>query len=426
MNKHSIAMVAMIVGAVSAFAADGTGKKPLQCPQKDGCNCKSSVSPVLPKSVIVEGRNGVAIQRAIDEVAANETGGTVIVPAGEYPSGSIRLRSHVELQLAKGARIVGGTKSEDYFSFPLDVCKVTPEHSTRVFIYAWDAEDIAITGEGSIEGNGPAFFDHAKKWGSHWAKPACERPRMVQFVRCKGVRLNGVSFLDSPCWTMLIRLCEDVEVDGIRVYADQRIINSDGIDFDGCRRVRVVRSDFKTGDDCLIVRAMREKGSSDSVVCEDIVVSDCTLDSTCQAIRIGCPSDDTIRNVRFRNIRMSGRNGIYFNYPVRYLSNADCGFMDVRDVIFENFTGTSADSAIQIDVDPGIRLRAVRDITFRNFDVKSARPIRFVGNVHTPIENVRLENVTVNGVKQTDGVVAADCTASGELKRAASGSWEPR
>ena len=406
------------------FAADCSSEKPLRRPQKGEYNYKPPVDYVPKKFVTVGEKTGVAIQRAIDEVAANATGGTVIVPEGVYPSGSLRLKSHVELRLRKGARVIGGTKSEDYFSFPDEICAVKPERSAKVFVYAWDAEDIAITGEGSIEGNGPAFFDQTKKWGNHWAKPACERPRMVQFVRCKGIRLDGVTFLDSPGWTMLIRFCEDIEADGIRVYADQRIINSDGIDFDGCRRVRVAHCDFRTGDDCLIARAMREKGSTDPVVCEDFVVNDCTLDSTCQAIRIGCPSDDTIRNVRFRNIRMSGWNGIYFNYPARYLSNADCGFMDVRDVVFENFTGTCTGSAIQIDVDPGIRLRAVRDITFRNFDVKSAKPLRFVGNVHTPIENVRLENVTVNGARQADGVVAADCTAAGELKRSASGSWE--
>ena len=358
-----------------------------------------------------------AIQKAID-AAASAGGGCVVVPDGVYRSGSLRLRSHVELRLQKGASLVGGTKSEDYFSFPDEICKVKPEKSSKVFVYAWDEEDISVTGEGTIEGNGPAFFDPDKKWGRHWAKPACERPRMVQFVRCKGVRLRGVTFHDSPGWTMLIRLCEDIEADGIKVHADQRIINSDGIDFDGCRRVRVAHCDFKTGDDCLIARAMREKGSDKSVVCEDILVEDCTLDSACQAIRIGCPSDDTIRKVRFRNIRMTGLNGVYFNYPARYLSNADCGFMNVSDVVFENFTGSCTGSAIQIDVDPGIRLRAVRDITFRNFDVKSLMPLRFVGNIHTPIENVRFESVTVNGIRQPDGLVAADCrtgTAPGGL-----------
>ena len=377
------------------------------------------------RTVTVAEKTGAAIQRAIDEVAA-AGGGRVVVPAGEYPSGSLRMRSHVELHLEKGATVVGGDRSEDYFSFPVSVCAVRPEGSARVFVYAWDAEDIAITGEGAFEGQGPKFFDHSTLKGNarFWAKPACERPRMVQFVKCRGIRLEGVTFKDSPGWTMLIRLCEDIDVDGIRVVADQRIINSDGIDFDSCRHVRVTRSEFRTGDDCLIMRAMREAGSDEHMVCEDVLVSDCTLDSACQTIRMGCPSDDEIRNVTFRNIRARGWNGIYFDYPARYLRPTDDGYMNIHDIVFDGYTGDFKGSAMQIVVEPGVKIRGARDIVFRNFDVRTAKPPRFVGNVHSAIERVRYENVTVNGVRQPDGDVAADCTSAGPLVRPRRLSWE--
>ena len=383
-------------------------------------------SAAVAKDVVVEGRDGAAIQRAIDAVAA-AGGGRVTVPAGEYPSGSLRLRSHVELRIEKGAVVRGGTKSEDYFSFPTSVCSVRPENSARVFLYAWDEEDVAITGEGLVDGQGPAFFGPETRIPGRpfWAKPACERPRMVQLVNCRNVRLRGVTFKDSPGWTMLIRCCRNVDVEAVRVEADQRMINSDGIDFDGCRGVRVRNSDFRTGDDCLIMRAMREVGSDAQIVCEDVVCEDCRLNSACQCIRMGCPSDDTIRNVTFRNIRMTGRNGIYFNNPARYLRATDEGYLDVSDVRFENFAGELSDSAIQIDVEPGIRLRSVRDILFKDFDVKSARPLRFVGNVHTKFERVRFENVTVNGVRQPDGEAKGDFSEAGPLVRTAQ-SWETK
>ena len=376
------------------------------------------------KSVTVADKTGAAIQRAIDEVAA-AGGGRVIVPAGVYPSGSLRLKSHVELRLEKGATVVGGDKSEDYFSFPAEVCSIRPEGSSRVFVYAWDAEDIAITGGGTIEGQGPKFFDHSTiGYGRFWAKPPCERPRMVQFVNCRGIRLEGVTFKDSPGWTMLIRTCQDIAVDGIRVWADQRIINSDGIDFDGCRHVRVTRSEFHTGDDCIIMRAMREADSDARVICEDVVVTDCTLDSACQTIRMGCPSDDEIRNVTFRNIKAKGWNGIFFDYPARYLRPTDEGFMDIHDVLFDGYTGEFKAHAMQIVVEPGVKIRSARNILFRNFDVRTAKPPRFVGNVHSKFENVCYENVTVNGQRQPDGVVAADCSAAGPLVRKTGASWE--
>ena len=375
----------------------------------------------------VSGGTGREIQAAIDAVA-QEGGGRVVVSPGRYEVGSLRLRSGVELHLSEGALLLGSTRCEDYFSFPQEVCGVRPENSSRVLIYAWDEKDIAITGKGTVDCRGPAFFDHTKfAYGGNffWAKPKCERPRMVQFVGCRGIRLEGVTFKDSPGWTMFIRLCEDIAVEGIQVLAEQRIINSDGIDFDSCRRVRVSRSRFRTGDDCLIARAIREPGKADHAVCEDLTVVDCELDSACQCVRMGCPSDDTIRNVVFRNVKCRGCNGIYFNNPVAFLHPGDEGFMDIRNCTFENFTGEFTGSAIQIDAEAGVKLRAVRDITFRNFDVKSARPLRFVGNVHTRFENVVFDNVKVNGVRQKDGEVSGDYTEAGPLKRTYT-SWETR
>ena len=123
---------------------------------------------------------------------------------------------------------------------------------------------------------------------------------------------------------------------------------------------------------------------------------------------------------------MSGWNGIYFNNPVRYLRSTDEGYLDVSNVRFENFTGSMTGSAIQIDVEPGIRLRSVRDVLFKDFDVKSADPLRFVGNVHTKFVRVRFENVTINGVRQPDGDVAGDFSAAGPLVRTPSRSWESK
>ena len=255
-------------------------------------------------SLLAARAGGVDFQKLIDEAAA-KGGGRVVVPAGVHETKSLRLRSHVELHLEKGAVLRGSVRHEDYFDFPAEVCAVRPESSGLVLIYAWDEEDIAITGEGTVDGRGPEFFpgrNESPSFRGHWPKPVLPRPREVQFVRCRDVRLQGVTFKDSAGWTMLIRLCENVFVDGIRIDNDQRVINSDGIDFDACRHVRVGNSTFRTGDDCLILRAMREK-LGDVAVCEDVVVSNCVLDSACQTIRIGCPSDDTIRNAVFRNIR---------------------------------------------------------------------------------------------------------------------------
>ena len=398
---------------------------------------------------VVKGSTGKDIQQAVDAAAARG-GGMVYVPAGEYPTGTIWLKGGVELHLAKGARLLGRTKSEDYDDFPDEVCAIHPEGSKKVLLAAYDAKDIAVTGEGVIDGQGLEFFADKKiPWGRFFMKPPVERPRMVQFVRCRGVRLEGVTFKDSPCWTMLIRLCDDITVNGITVTADQRMINNDGIDFDGCRRIRVGNSTFRTGDDCLILRAMRDASTGTGrVVCEDVVVSNCTLNSACQTIRMGCPSDDTIRNALFKDIRAEGNNGIFFDYPTRYLRPDDEGYMDIRDITFDGYAGKFGESAVQIVSEPGVKVRAVDGIVFRNFDVESAKPLRLVGNAGHEIGRVTLENfrakvksgepleargckglifkgVTLNGAARPDGPVTTPAGSDEPLKRPAKPvSWE--
>ena len=98
--------------------------------------------------------------------------------------------------------------------------------------------------------------------------------------------------------------------------------------------------------------------------------------------------------------------------------------MDIHDILFENYTGDFDYEAIRMDVEPGIKVRSIRDITYRNVDVTARRGTHFVGNVHSKMDNVRFENVTVNGVREADGPVAADCSATGTLKRADGASWE--
>ena len=388
------------------------------------------------------------IQAAIDAAAA-AGGGRVTVPQGEHTVGSLHLKSGVELHLEKGAVLVGSVRSEDYDSFPAEVCSIRPENSSKVFVYAYDAEDIAITGEGTIDGRGPAFFDTSEasiQWGCY-PKPPVERPRMVQFVRCKNVHLQGVTFQDSPCWTMLIRLCENVDIVGIAITADQKMINNDGIDIDGCRHVRARDSVFKTCDDCLILRAMRER-PDEHVVCEDIAVSNCRLNSRCQTIRLGCPSDDTIRNAVFRDIVAEGNNGIFADFPVRYLRPDDEGFMDIGGITVENYRGAFTGSALQIVSEPGVKVRNIDRFVFRNLDVKSAHPLRFIGNRGCEIKSVLLENVsadvsaegepcivagcnglefrgvTLNGTRQPDGPVSSAPGSDAPLGQRVTISWE--
>ena len=367
------------------------------------------------------------IQKAIDGRAA-QGGGTVVVPPGVHNIGTIWLRSGVELHLEKGAVLNGSARQEDYDQFPRKDCPITPEFSDKALICAANAEDIAITGEGVIDGNGPAFYDTSKfvrGTSPFWRVPDLPRPRLVQFANCRRIRLSGVTFRDAAAFTMYVRGCEDFTVGHVAVVGDRRITNNDGIHMDGCRRVRIGDSSVNTGDDCIVLRAIRTRTDPERpVVCEDVVVSNCTLSSACQAIRIGCPSDDTIRNVVFRDIDMTGsRNGIYFGNHLYCVREADEGFLDATDILFENFRGVLTGRPIQILVDDGIKLRRIDRVTFRNVDVRGTGT-RYWTTIRSPFGSVRYENVTINGKRQPDGQVPVSKVSDAPFVRAPALTWD--
>ena len=336
-----------------------------------------------------------AIQAKIDAAAANG-GGRVIVGKGVHPCRTLYLKSGVELHLEEGAVILGGTKPEDYDdAMPLDqiytYSNAVPATVTRkAFIFAEEAHGIAITGKGVIDNSGTAFFDHRT-----WAKPThLLRPRTVIFLRCRDSRFDDVTFKDSPLWTMWLRFCENITVSRIRIEDEQKMINSDGIDFDGCRHVRVGDSYFKTGDDCVVLRAIRDERRRDvPVVTEDVVVSNCYFNTPCQGVRIGCPSDDTIRDAVFKNIEFHGSNAIGSQQPRHYLTTGDNGYLKTENILFENWTVRSFGHPLQLFVDNGIVLRDFGHMTFRNFTVKSKRLFMVRGNAGTHIRDMRFENI---------------------------------
>ncbi len=335
-------------------------------------------------------KNGM-IQQAIDAVHAGG-GGRVVLEAGVHPYATIYLKSNVELHLTAGARLQGSSNPSDYDDFSTELPN-SPEGSRKCLLAALDAENIAVTGPGEINGAGPDFYDRNVPEGSFFAKPPHPRPRMVQFYRCRNIRLEDTSFIDSPGWTMWLADCENVNIHRVKVEGNQQMINNDGIDIDACRNVSVSDSFFKTGDDCFILRAI-PKSPDREPVCENVTMTNCVLDSRCQGIRVGCPSDGTIRNCTFSNLVINGRgNGININNPKRYLRQGCQGNMNLHDVTFNNLTINSGRVPIWINVEEGIRLRSLGRMTFSNIRIKAPQPIRLDGCPETYIENVRFSEI---------------------------------
>ena len=341
---------------------------------------------------VPKAQTGAAIQSAIDAASA-VGGGRVVLESAVYPSGTLYLKSNVELHLPEGAVIRGGDRAADYDDVVDPRIGKRPEKSDKVFIACLFQTNVCISGKGVIDGQGVKFYDTTKfKWGMY-AKPASPRPRMIEFVGCRDVRFEDVTFKDSPGWTCWMRMCENFTARRVKIHADQLMINNDGFHIDGCRRVHIVGCDVKSGDDSVVMRSIVSP-NGDSAVCEDLLVEDCTLSSNCQCVRLGCPSDGTIRNGIFRRLKMSGVNGVVSEHPVRYLQDGDSGNLTMANILFEDCEIEARENPLLFHVEPGIALKSFGNTTFRNVKIKGKRPIRLEGNGFTWVENVKFENVS--------------------------------
>ena len=343
-------------------------------------------------------RDGKGIQKAIDAAAA-AGGGRVVLEKATYPSGTLYLKSNVELHLPEGTTLLGHDTPEGYDDVDDPRIGKLPENSKKVFIVAMDATNVAITGRGTIDGQGPKFYDRNIPPGrTFYLKPPHPRPRMVEMYKCRNVRFEGVLFKDSPGWTFWIRNCEDVLAKGIRIHGDQKMINNDGLHLDGCKRMRVLGCDFRTGDDSIVFRAIEPPDHDPyDALGEDLYVADCTIDSACQGVRLGCPSDNTIRKAVFTNCVFRGRSAVQSGHPVRYIRKGTGfpkGNCRMEDILFVDCSADVSGAPIRFFAEDGVALRKYGNVTFRRMTLKGGAAIELTGNPEAVVENVRFEDVT--------------------------------
>lgn len=253
----------------------------------------------------------VAIQRAIDECARAGGGVVQLLPGGRYLSSTLVLKDHVTFDIAEGATLVASTVRESY-------------REKGCLLFAERAEDIAITGRGTIEGQGsrgtyfPTLVEGAYSvpapflgyWNPLEAFPgtyaATGRPRMIILVACRRVRLADFRIHDAPTWTIHPIGCEDLLIDGITIDNSLLVPNCDGIDVDRCRGVRIANCAIRAGDDCLVIKTSRNFAMFGN--CEDVTISNCTLESSSAGIKIEPEGAGTIRNIIVSGCTISRSN----------------------------------------------------------------------------------------------------------------------
>jgi len=230
-----------------------------------------------------------AIQAAVDACAASG-GGAVYFSPGAYLSGTVFVRSGVALELEAGATLLGSKNLADYPAVNAKIRSYTDNYTDKSLIYAEQASGIAILGRGAIDGQGAAF-----------SGPYKLRPYLIRVVNCRNVLVEGVAIRNSPMWVQHYLASEGVEICNITVHSLVNH-NNDGIDIDGCQRVRISGCDIVSGDDAIVLKSTLDRP------CRDVVVNNCILSTRCNALKLGTESNGGFENIVVSNCAIYDTN----------------------------------------------------------------------------------------------------------------------
>ena len=359
--------------------------------------------------------NAPAIQAAIDK--ATKVGGRVIIPAGHFLSGTIVLKSNIDFHLDAGAVIIGSLNQEDILDFASlfeDDNKDTGWDG-GCFLFAYHEENITISGEGCIYGQGyRVFYDDDADHGAHQCplNVRAFRPRTTFLEDVKNLTIKDITFRDAAFWTLHMAGCQHVIVKDIRILNDVRGANNDGIDPDCCKDVLITGCIVETGDDAIVVKStkpMAEKYGS----CENIVISNCILSSRDSALKIGTETHGDIRNVLLSNciikdcsrgigiwardgatiedIHISNISGSVLKYADGDRTEGPAMWWGNGEPIFVNATYRNKQTT-----NPG----KIQNVTFDHVHLKAESSIFVAGEENARIENITITNVDITMCKQ--------------------------
>jgi len=253
--------------------------------------------------------NTGSIQRTIDRANA-AGGGTVIIPKGRFLTGMLQLKSNVTLHLASGAFLLGSTNPFDYTELPMKGHPKSPkqdDNSSLALLVAYRANNIAITGPGTIDGQGTAlalnidslYYLGKIKDPHHSSRPnETVRPKLLLFSTCKNVKIQEATLKNSACWGLSFELCDQLLLDKIRVI-NRAYWNNDGTDLTDCRNVRITNCDFNSADDGICLKSYYPGFSNDS-----FYIDNCTIRSGASAVKFGTASYGGFKNIVIDHIKI--------------------------------------------------------------------------------------------------------------------------
>jgi len=355
-----------------------------------------------------------AFQQAID-TAAQSDDGIVSVPPGEYLVCMLRMRSRVTLHLCPGAVLKACPDLELYPQQPRGHNK---DRQPYHLIYAEDCDDIGISGQGTIHGNGPAFWSGLVYPDMPWIKANAQRiSPLLEIRNCRNVVLKDFTIRDSPGWTIHPYNCDHVRIEGVTILNDMFGPNTDGIDVNGCRYVFISNCRIHGCDDNIIIKA-----TSDARASEYIMVTNCVLESNCAAIGLGAETASGIRHVTVSNCTVI--NSIRMLQIILW----DGGV--VEHIAFTNITGRAmtpigTDRAIHFDIQnydqttkrelPPGQCGILRHVMVSNVSCETRGRILLTARDGARMEHITLRDVQLVYPEVEDPAVAIPKSRSSQL-----------
>lgn len=378
--------------------------------------------------------NSEAIRKAI-AACHDAGGGRVVVPAGEWLTGAVHLRSNVNLHIDKNAILRFTDNPKDYLPAVRSSWEGWECFNYSPLIYAFDCENIALTGEGLLAprmgvwekwfARPPAHMDALKRLytlGSTGVpvdqRQMAEgdnnlRPQLIQFNRCRNVLIEDIRIRNSPFWCVHLLFCDSVVVRRIDISAHGH--NNDGIDPEGTRNLLVDSCRFDQGDDAIAIKSgTNHDGWRLKTPSENIVIRGCTVVSGHNLVAIGSELSGGVRNVHVRDCRFEAAKAIKPPFNVLYIKTNRRRGGFVENVSVERIDASESKfrmSVFGIETDVLYqwrslvpcyeeRLTPIHGIVVR--DVRAGvttTPFRILGDKDQPVKDVLVENIEIGSVR---------------------------
>ena len=373
---------------------------------------------ILDYGAVPDGRANCApaIQAAVD-AAAGAGGGTVFVPSGRYYSGSVLLKSHVELRLETGAVLISSLDENEIHAFPAALGEQPIDGwNGGFFLGARDAEDIRVTGNGVIDGQGDRVFSDADvDAGFHECPLRCApfRPRLLLFENVTGLEIAGITLKDAAFWTLHMAGCRRVRVHDIQILNNDRGANNDGIDPDCCQDVIIANCLVETGDDAIVLKSTAPMARRYGP-CENVTITGCVLHSRDSALKIGTETHGAIRRVVFSDsiVKDCSRavgvwvrdGGTVENIQAHHLTGGVRRYADAYDLPgAPGWWGKGEPIFVSATFRKGSALPSpgtIRRLSFSHISLDCESSLFLAGEESSVIEDVRLDEIHLRFVRQ--------------------------